>query len=409
MLNVTETTAQKSVLPHDILDKAREMLPCWCAINSGSAHLAGLERMAETLVETYSQLPCQVEILPLKPVEDLDGRCRELGQALRFRSLPQASRQVFLSGHYDTVFGPQHPFQKGRWWDDDTFCGPGAVDMKGGLLLLWLALLEWEYKPARKLLGWELLLVPDEEIGSPGSAPLLREAGARHTVALVFEPPLPSGDIVRRRMGSGTFQAQVTGRAVHTGRDFANGRNAIAALARFLLQVEKLNEEIPDAIFNTGFISGGGPVNIVPDQAMARFNFRVFCVDTIPVIRTRIAALVEAINREEGFRLEWKGGFNRPPKEINQGTEALFTIYCQAFQEVTGKTVGWADTGGGSDGCNLAAAGAFTLDGLGPLGGHLHTDKEFVRFSSIVERARVLSAFLEKLAFANWPGETGGS
>ena len=33
--------------------------------------------------------------------------------------------------------------------------------------------------------------------------------------------------------------------------------------------------EIPGIVVNTGFVHGGGPVNVVPDLALCRVNFRV--------------------------------------------------------------------------------------------------------------------------------------
>ncbi|MDX2110475.1 MAG: hydrolase [Verrucomicrobiota bacterium] len=373
------------------------LLPQWCAINSGSTNLVGLGLMRLELERHFSTLPVRMDIIPLGPEETLDGQPLLVGHALRFTCRPEAEEQLFLCGHYDTVYEESHAFQQGQWLDANTFNAPGAIDMKGGLLTLLLALRAFEELPGHDRLGWELLIVPDEEIGSPGSIPLLREVATRHRLALVFEPAMSNGNCVRRRMGVGSFQATVTGRAAHTGRDFANGRNAIAALSRFLLKVEALNSEFPQAIFNTGFMSGGGAVNVVPDTAVARFNMRVEKVDDIPPIRARVAQLVEAANREDGIKLEWRGSFNRPPKEINPATEAMFRLYQSCALE-HGVSLDWTDSGGGSDGSNLAAAGITTLDGVGPRGGNLHSEREYILVDSIAERAAIATSFMNAVA-----------
>jgi len=61
--------------------------------------------------------------------------------------------------------------------------GPGVADAKGGLAVMLVALLAFEQSPLRNHVGWQVLINPDEEIGSPGSSPLLVQAAARHACA----------------------------------------------------------------------------------------------------------------------------------------------------------------------------------------------------------------------------------
>ena len=89
---------------------------------------------------------------------------------------------------YDTVYGPEHPFRAATLVDPDTLVGPGALDMKGGLVVMLAALEALEAGPGAEGVGWEALLTPDEEIGSPSSRTLLAESAARNDIGLVFEP-----------------------------------------------------------------------------------------------------------------------------------------------------------------------------------------------------------------------------
>ena len=75
------------------------------------------------------------------------------------------------------------------------------------------------------MLGYRLLLSPDEEIGSVASGPVLADFARRGHVGLTYEPALADGALASARKGSGNFHIVVHGRAAHAGRDFAAGRN----------------------------------------------------------------------------------------------------------------------------------------------------------------------------------------
>jgi glutamate carboxypeptidase len=75
--------------------------------------------------------------------------------------------------------------------------------------------------PGAKRVGYEVLLSPDEEIGSMGSAPLLAELGKRAHLGLTYEPAMADGALVDQRKGSANFHLAVRGRAAHVGRAFA--------------------------------------------------------------------------------------------------------------------------------------------------------------------------------------------
>ena len=135
----------------------------WANINSGSAHAAGLARMAAELRAVFSAA------FPAATFEELSADAPGFNppgaKALRFRLRPTAPRQVFLCGHYDTVYAADDAFQSCRWLDAETLNGPGVTDMKGGLVVLLAALEAFEQTPHAAKLGWEVLLTPDEEFG----------------------------------------------------------------------------------------------------------------------------------------------------------------------------------------------------------------------------------------------------
>lgn len=367
-----------------------ELLVRWAEINSGSTHAAGLGRMADALMTSFQDAfpGAQIQALPL----GADGAVRAISVHMR----PGAPRQVLLSGHYDTVYAADHPFQTCTRVDAATLRGPGVADMKGGIVTMLEALRAFESEQPGTV-GWQVLLTPDEETGSVLSAPLLREVAQRHRLALVFEPSRPNGNIVRARMGTGILTATSHGRAAHAGRAPEDGRNAIVALAEFLVAADQAARTIPGILLNIGAIRGGGTVNIVPDFAQAEMNFRVSRGAGEAELRRALEAAASRINARDGYRLEISGQLNRPPKEILPAEEPLFSAY-RACAASVGAPVDWQDVAGGSDGNILSAAGLPCLDGLGPIGEHLHSSDEIVRLPSLVQRAQIAALFLRRLA-----------
>jgi len=316
---------------------------------------------------------------------------------LSWRCRPEAPVQVLLNGHLDTVFGPESPFQKCTVLDAERIRGPGITDMKGGLVVMLAALTAFEACPWSGQIGWEVLISPDEELGSPGSAALLTAAARRHHLGLVFESSLPDGNLVRARMGVGRFLYQVRGRAAHVGRDFSAGRNAIEALSRILLKASALNQQMAGVIVNIGRIEGGGAINVVADRAEAELNIRVWKADQMEELLGRLRACAEAVTQREGFEVTMDGDFSRGPKEGSPEVEGLFAAL-QDCGRAIGLEFGWRDTGGGSDGNILAMAGLPNVDSLGVRGEFIHSDREVVLIDSLVERASLSALLLMRLA-----------
>lgn len=365
------------------------LLEAWCNINSGSTNIPGLERMRGQLRTAFAEIPgVQVEEMALAQTD---------AKALRVRMRPAAERHVFLSGHYDTVYPSDHSFQRCERAGEDRLRGPGVTDMKGGLMVMLAALQAFEKTPAAGRLGWEVLLNPDEEIGSRASAPLFMEAAARCDFGLVFEPARAQGDLVHSRKGTGLFTVICHGRTAHA-QDAAAGRNAIVALSAFIQAASRLPAELPGVLLNVGRITGGGAAtNVVPDLAEAVLDVRVTSMADQAALEGRLRSLAAELSTD-GFTFELSGGINRPPKECNATEEKAFAEWRRAGADLEMAPFSWMHAGGGSDGNLLSAAGLPNLDGVGIVGGHMHSEREYCELPSLVERAQLSALFLHRLA-----------
>lgn len=370
-------------------------------INSGSYNVAGLERMANELTSLFGALGGQARRVALKPIirisDDGESRACELGPLLHLHKHPGAALQVLLVGHMDTVFGTEHTFQRAERTGTVQLKGPGVADLKGGLLVMLKALECLERSPWSGHLGWEVLLNPDEELGSPGSAAHLSAAAKRNHLGLVYEPAMADGAFAAARKGSGNFTAIVHGRAAHAGREHHLGRNALRAAADFVVAVDELNARRAGMTLNPGFVHGGGPVNVVPDRAVVRFNIRLSDPQDEAWVLARLAAISQEINARDGITLALHGEFGRKPKILDAAHRRLFELVRRCGQAL-GLNIAWRDTGGCCDGNNLSAAGLPNIDTMGVIGGGLHSADEYVELPSLVERSQLSALLLLGLA-----------
>jgi glutamate carboxypeptidase len=377
-----------------------DLLVQWANVNSGSHNLLGLHEMLTLLEQEFNVLGGETESVELEPqqLEDSSGHDARppLGMALSIRKRPSAPFRIFLGCHTDTVYSEDHPFQKTVIIDDNTLGGPGVTDAKGGLVVMLVALEAFERSPWAANVGWEILINPDEEIGSPGSARLLIQAAKRNHLGLVFEPSFPDGNLVGARKGSGNFTVVVRGKAAHAGREPHLGRNAIVALARFIVGLASLADSNGAITTNVGRVQGGGPVNVVPDLATCRFNVRVVTPEAERSFEDGLKRLAEEIDGIDGISLEIEGRFTRPPKPLDEKTLKLLEQFAACGRDL-GLSLQWLPTGGACDGNNLAAAGLTTIDSLGVTGGNIHSSDEYIRLDSLVERAKLTALFLMKL------------
>ena len=372
-------------------------------INSGSFHVDGVNRVGQQLADWIAPLADTVELVDVPPFAaiDDDGEPiqRLLGRALVASKRADAPVQVVLSGHLDTVFAKDHSFQSLRWLDAHHLNGPGVADLKGGLLVMLTALQALELSPDRDRLGWQLVLNPDEEIGSQSSMHLFEKAAARAQYGLLYEPCMPDGTLAGARKGSGNFTVVARGRAAHAGREHHLGRNAIRALADAISAIDQLNGQRAGVTFNPGFIHGGGAVNVVPDSAIARFNVRMEQPEDCDWCERHIDAALEPIAQRDGIQIELHGGFTRPPKPMTAQLKTLFEM-ARACAEQIDLDLNWAATGGCCDGNNLAALGVPNIDTLGVQGGKIHSAEEYLDVRSLVPRAQLSALLLERLAQA---------
>ena len=305
---------------------------------------------------------------------------------------PGTQGRVLLLAHFDTVW------PVGSWatpWriDEGRVYGPGVYDMKGGLLFIpWLLrFLDASGLPHPHL---EVLLNPDEELGSPASRPIIEEAAGRADAVLVLEPTNLEGSLKLERKGSGEYVITIEGRSVHQGVEPELGVNSVVEAAHQILRLLELEDSAVGTTVGPNVITGGIASNTVPDLATIRVDVRAWSNSETERLDTALRDLRPVI---DGARIEITGGWNRPPMEASKASFALF----ERTQEVgagLGIELDWVRWGGSSDANPAASVGAPTIDGLGPTGAGAHQLSECIVIDEIPRRLALLAELVSSLA-----------
>jgi glutamate carboxypeptidase len=332
-------------------------------------------------------------------IQGLDVSVREserYADHLVFRTQPKAPNRnaVALVGHLDTVF-PPGTFE-GYRRDGDLARGPGVLDMKGGLVVVAYALRALAASGGLDALPpVRVVVVSDEEVGSPEGQGVILAAVSGASAALVFEAGRKADAIITRRKGTGGMSAAAHGKAAHAGANHRDGVNALWALARFVDRVQALTDYERGVTVNVGKITGGQGKNTVPDFAEGLIDVRFDTkADGDRLVLAVRQAAEEAARSVPGSRIEVQGGVARAPLERTEKSAALLAEYAACA-----RACGLGDAeapliGGGSDASTTSAVGIASIDGLGPRGSGFHTKDELIEVSSLVPKAQAVARFL---------------
>ncbi|GAA1150841.1 M20/M25/M40 family metallo-hydrolase [Nesterenkonia lutea] len=310
----------------------------------------------------------------------------------------QEKAPVLFVGHADTVWPlgtlETMPFRI----EDGIAYGPGVFDMKSGLLIMHQALkLSTAWGMSRPPV--RVIVVGDEEIGSPSSRELLLSCAEGVSAVLGFESPHPGGELKVGRLGSTRLRLEISGRASHAALDPEGGINAIDELVDQLTALRELISAAEtaspgDVLCNLGTISGGGKTNVVPAAASAEIGLRF----RTPEVEAQVLESIQQLAPvRSGAELTVRTLSQRPAWQTDAADGDLLALVEDAAQEVGLPAVGGRPAAGAGDTNFLGSLGLPTLDGLGPDGAGAHADHEQVRIDSIPERIALLAALLSRL------------
>lgn len=371
-------------LPFDA-DQMLAGLRPWVECESPTWDAAAVSRMMDLAARDLSAIGAHVETIPATG---------GFGTSIRatFPHADQGKPGILVSGHMDTVHPigtlEKLPFRV----EGDLAWGPGIMDMKAGNYVFLEAMRQIQRAGLTTPLPVTFLFTPDEEVGTPATRGLIEDAARGQRAVLVPEPARPDGGAVTGRYAIARFDLLTEGRPSHAGWALKDGRSAIAAMARRILQIEAMTTE--DCTFSVGVIHAGQWVNCVSSTCRAEV---LSMAKTQEDLDRGIAAMLALQGCENGVDFTVTRGVTRPVWEPQPGTMALYDL-ARGLSAQIGFDLSAASAGGGSDGNFTGAMGVPTLDSIGVRGRGLHTLDEHIEISSLRERARLAAGLLTQIA-----------
>ncbi|WP_125098163.1 M20 family metallopeptidase [Leucobacter chromiireducens] len=362
------------------------------AIDSGSDDAAGVNRVADWVQRRLAELGFSVA-----RHTDPSGAW---GDALVATRAGTGAKRILLFAHMDTVFAAgdaaARPF---RVDERGHGRGPGVTDDKAGVIASLHAAAHLSALGAETYGELVLVFTPDEEVGSPFGAGVLRAASAGADAALCMECARENGDLVTARKGVADLELVVQGKAAHSGIEPERGAHAGVEAAHLTLFLQGLADPASGVTVNVGVLRAGERLNIVPDHASLHVEVRATVAadleHTLAQIRARVAA-----PRTAGTTIEIASIEHCPPMEESAGGAAL-AARAVAIAGTLGLSPGLARTGGVSDANRIAARGVPTLDGLGPVGGGDHSETEWLDLASVPQRVALLGTLIADIGAAS--------
>lgn len=367
-------------LPGASAQTARENLKALVEINSGTANTGGVDRVQAWIAGELKKLGFEVET----------GADRVLVGTLKGTD----PRTITFLVHADTVFEPASAFKKFEFRPDGlTASGPGVIDDKGGVVVA-LSGLKKYLAASKNKFTLRFVSTPAEESGSPGLDDRFKNFSEDTWILLGFEPGLDDGSVVNQRRGNRWYKITSLGKEAHAGRAHKDGRNACVDLAAKLAKISTFTDYARNVTVSVGHMTGGqDKFNIVCGSAEAKVDTRFASVKE----RDRLHQKITAVLKEkvvDGVTTTFEIANDSTPFSANKKSEPLIAKYLEAIQSVEGRAVKATLSGGAGDTNGFSRPGLVILDGLGPYGGKMHTEGEFITLSSLETRAEALSRFL---------------
>ncbi len=347
---------------------------------------------------------------------------RDLGAGAGGADAGAAGRpKVLLIGHLDTVFEKDSPFQRWERLSDSTAKGPGSTDMKGGNVVMLLALRALREAGALDRLDFAVILTGDEEkAGTPLelSRRRLRELADWADVAIGFEDGDgdPRTAVVARR-GSSGWRLEVTAKPYHSSQIF---REDVGAGAIF--EASRLLQAFRDSLagerlltYNPGLIVGGttvtldssgsrgtafGKSNVIAERAIVTGDLRALSGEQLARARATLSRLAASGAPHARASLEFEDGY--PPLAPAPGNDRLLAIYDRASRDLGlgGVTPVDPARAGAADISFCDGRVVMAMDGVGLMGEGGHTVDEIADLRTLPTQAKRMVLTLLRLGQA---------
>jgi glutamate carboxypeptidase len=356
--------------------------------NSGTENIDGQEKVRKLIKAEFAKHKLNVEEIAVTNAQNQERKILRLQKS-------GSSGEIVLLGHIDTVFSTTSTFQKLRI-DGDKISGPGIIDMKGGIALINEILSNLSESELNRV---QIILNDDEEVGSGASKAKLLELTKNAKSILVFEPGLPDASVVTSQSGVAWYNLVVNGKAAHAGLEPEKGFSACTELSYKIVQAAKLSDLVNGINVNPGVIEGGTKPNIVCEKASVRLDLRFKKLKQLTDLENALTKITKTIYIKTPIDFTPSASLTQVAKLsplTEEKSAKIFSVFSSVAKALS-LSAKSSHVGYGSDGNNLSTGEADILVGVGPYGGGMHTENEFMSAKSFAEREKLVTAFIKEL------------
>lgn len=393
------------------LEEGLALLETAVNINSGTMNFAGVKEVGELFRGPFQDLGFTVEWKP-------GAEWGRAGHLVAERPGMEGGHHILFIGHLDTVFEPDSPFQRFEKVDAFHATGPGSIDMKGGIVVMLLALEALREIDALDAFTFTVVLTGDEE--KPGT-PLelaradLIEAADKADIAIGFEDGdgNPATAVVARR-GFTSWNLTTGGERAHSSQIFREdlGSGAIYEAARILSAFhDTLQEEY--LTFNPGVILGGttaefdeeqsggpafGKTNVIAQTAVVNGDLRAVSLEQRERAKEAMRRIVAEHLPRTTARIEFTDGY--PPLAPTKGNHELLSMFSAASEDLGYGVVEPVNPSraGAADVSFTAGRVGMAMDGVGLMGDGGHTPNEIADLRTLPMQAQRMAIMLYRMA-----------
>jgi len=364
------------------------------SISSGTADHQGVAKVQDAVAEKLKALGMTVQLIDNPAGKDTSA------PMLVAELKGTEPKFITLVTHADTVFEKLNPFTLSS--DGLTAHGSGVIDNKGGLVL-GIAALRDLLKEKDRRYSLRIIVSPCEEIGSPGWAPLFKKFSEDSIFLIGLEPSLDNGNYVSGRKGVRWYDIHIVGKEAHAGAHHDEGINACQDLAIKIAAMQALTDYKKGNTVSIGRIDGGkDKFNIICGEAEAKIDTRFSTPENAKKLFAQIEKIlnhsnVESAKSHEKTTTRFDNPVDTAPLPESMKTKKLMKEFAKLVKGLEGKEINGEFSGGVADLNQMVSKDSLIADGMGPTGGGVHTNEEFLTVSSLKTRTQALTQFLKYL------------
>ena len=382
------------------MPQAIELLKESVNINSGTLNIEGVKKVGTLFAKEFEKAGFATEWVSMP---DSIKRAGHLVASRRPAAAKSSQgKRLFLIGHLDTVFEPDMPANPFTMLNDSTATGQGVNDMKGGDVVVLMALQALEQAGLLKNTDITAYFTGDEEhAGYPREVTRgdFINRAKQADIALAFEGANGLNSVATGRRGASGWRLDVKAKTGHSSGVFTPGAGygAIYEAARILNQFRETLSTEKYLTFNPGIIIGGSDIaydvatskgaaiaktNIISPAVTVTGDLRFLTEEQKDRARAKMKEIVAQNLAQTSAKISFVDGI--PSMAPTEGNNQVLSVISSISMDMgVGVTVAGDPGSRGAGDISYVAAYVDCIDGLGASGRGAHAPGETIHLNQL--------------------------